>query len=578
MRKAKIVCTIGPVSENRESLTSMIKAGMNVARLNFSHGDYEEQGNRIRMLKELREELGVPLGIMLDTKGPEVRLGNFRDGRATLVAGQAFTLTARDVQGDETIAQISHKGLPGDVGPGTQILLDDGLIELEVKSVKGEDILCEVKNGGEISNKKGVNLPGTHISMPAISQKDREDILFGCREQVDFIAASFVQSAQDVLSIRSILSECDSGDVFIIAKIENRQGVDNFEEILDVADGIMVARGDLGVEIPIEEVPLVQKRLIQLCNLAGKPVIIATQMLESMINNPRPTRAEANDVANSIIDGADAIMLSGETAKGKYPVEAVRVMDRIARNAQTVPQLVSHGSSSASITAAVSHACCDIAQDMGAKAIITPTRTGGTARMVSRHRPECPIIACSMGMAGYYRLSLIWGVIPLMVMPMTSTDDLIARCLRLSQEKGLLKTGDIAVITAGVPMAITGTTNLIHVQVVGDVLLHGKGIGSKFACGKVRNVHVPDSAAKFAEGDIMLARATDNSMLPMMKKAAALIVEDADLLGHAAMVGLSLDIPVVLAAESALDTLEDGMEVTVYAGNGYIYKGHTPGL
>lgn len=578
MRKSRIVCTIGPVSENRETITDLVKAGMNVARLNFSHGDHQEQGNRIRLLKEIREELGVPLGIMLDTKGPEVRLGTFREGRVTLVPGQMFTLTTREVEGDETIVQISHEGLPRDVKPGTQILLDDGLIELAVRSVKGKDVHCEVINGGNISNRKGVNLPGTRMSIPPISPKDHEDICFGCSQEVDFIAASFVQSAQDVLSIRHILAECGSNNVAIIAKIENRHGVDNFQEILDVADGIMVARGDLGVEIPIEEVPVVQKRLIQLCNQAGKPVIIATQMLESMIQNPRPTRAEANDVANSIIDGADAIMLSAETAAGKYPIESVRVMDRIAKNAQCDQTCVLRNEDNSSITAAVSHACCSIAQDLGAKAIVTPTRTGGTARMVSRHRPQCPIIACSMSVSGYHRLSLIWGVIPLLMPPMGSTDDWIARCLRISQDKHLLNNGDIAVMAAGVPMAITGTTNLIHVQVVGDVLLHGKGIGSKYASGSIRSAEDPESIAKFEDGDILVSRATDNTMLPYMKKAAAIIVEEGDLLGHAAMVGLSLDIPVVLSAENACDILKDGMQVTVYAGNGYIYNGTTPGL
>ncbi len=577
MRKTKIVCTIGPASDKPETIRALVEAGMNVARLNFSHGNHQEQGARIALIKEIRTQMGVPLGIMLDTKGPEIRLGLFTEGRVTLNAGDRFTLTARDVPGDANIVSISHKGLPGDLTPGAQVLLDDGLIELTVLSIGDEDILCEVVNGGEISNRKGVNVPGVHVSIPPVSDKDSEDIRFGCAEGIDYIAASFVQCAQDVLSIRAIVKECGRDDVFIISKIENSKGVENFEEILDVSDGVMVARGDLGVEIPIEQVPIIQKKLIHLCNLAGKPVITATQMLESMIHNPRPTRAETNDVANSILDGTDAIMLSGETAAGKYPVAAVKMMHRIACSAQSVPHRQPRGMAT-TITAAVSHACCAIAADLSAKAIITPTTTGGTARMVSRHRPECPIIACAMTETAYHRLSMIWGVIPLMIPAMSSTDELIASCLLSSKEKGILQDGDIAVITAGVPLKITGTTNLIHVQVVGDILLHGSGIGSKSASGCVRNASDPQINKSFQPGDILVAKETDNTMLSMMKKAAAIVVEDVDPVGHAAMVGLSLDIPVIISAKDAVNVLKDGTFVTVYAGNGYVYKGKTPGL
>ncbi len=477
MRKAKIICTIGPASESRDMLRKLIAAGMNVARLNFSHGDHVEQGNRIRLLRDLRAETRSPLAIMLDTKGPEIRLGKFERGQEELFAGQAFTLTARELMGTKDIVSVSYPGLARDVRPGTQILLDDGLIELTVNAVDGDDIRCTVQNPGIIKDKKGVNLPGTQISIPHLSPKDRDDIAFGCEMGVDYIAASFVQSAQDVKHIRAILEARGAAHIGIIAKIESRSGVDNFEEILEAADGIMVARGDLGVEIPIEEVPAVQKRLIHLCNIVAKPVITATQMLESMIHNPRPTRAEANDVANSLLDGSDAIMLSGETASGSFPLEAVRTMDRIAKSIHAVPRRIPTGVSR-TINAAVCRACVSIAEDLGAKAIITPTKSGTTAIMVARHRPDCPIIACAISESAYHRLSLLWGVFPLLTPEVETTEQLTERCVAQVREHCGLTDGDIVVITAGVPLSLAGTTNLIHVKFVGNVLMRGESVHS----------------------------------------------------------------------------------------------------
>ena len=572
MRKAKIVCTIGPASSSKETIMQMIEAGMNVARLNFSHGDHAEQQGRINLLKEARAELGVPLGILLDTKGPEIRIGKFRDGQTTLREGMPFTLTTRDIAGDNTCVSVSFADLPKDMHHGKHILLDDGLIELSVDSVDGSDIHCTVINGGVIKDKKGVNLPGTVISIPFLSEKDKQDIAFGCSQGVDYIAASFVQSADNVHALRALLSEYGGTDVRIIAKIESRSGVDNFEEILHAADGIMIARGDLGVEIPIEEVPLAQKRMILLCNNAGKPVITATQMLESMIHNPRPTRAEANDVANSIMDGTDAIMLSGETAAGRYPVEAVRMMDRIARNAQQV-NVERKLKIPNTTTAAVSHACCDVAQDLGAKAIITPTKSGTTAWMVARHRPDCPIIACAINEACYHRLSLAWGVIPLMTQEIESPYDLFESCMQRAEACGLLSSGDIAIVTAGVPMSTSGTTNLLHVLIAGDVLLRGEGVGTRSVYGRARLATDPDIKTRFAQGDILIAQKTDNRLLPMMKQAGAIVVEGDDPLGHAAVVGLALDIPVILSGTNALQRIRDGSFITVDAEAGFVYNG-----
>jgi pyruvate kinase len=476
MKKTKIVCTIGPVSETEKMLRKLIFAGMNVARLNFSHGDYAEHGERIARIKKVREEMGIPVAILLDTKGPEIRTGEFKCQEVFLTEGQEFTLTSRDVVGDDSICSISYKGLPGDVKAGDVILIDDGLVELKVREVvNGEDIRCTVLNSGVIKKHKGINVPGIRINMPPMTEKDRADIEFGIQKGIDFIAGSFVRTAEDVLAIRQVLKENKAEHIQIISKIENREGVDNIDEIIRVSDGIMVARGDLGVEIPAEELPLLQKQIIRKCNKVGKPVITATQMLDSMIRNPRPTRAEVTDIANAILDGTDAIMLSGETAAGKYPVESVETMSQIARKTEEAMDyskllMDRHQEREATVTDAISHATCNIAMSLDASAILTATSTGYTARMVSKFRPKQAIIATTTDERVQRRLCLSWGVYTILLRSVESTDDLINKSVSMALERGNVKEGDLVVITAGIPVGVGGTTNLIKAHIAGQPL------------------------------------------------------------------------------------------------------------
>ena len=473
LRKTKIVCTLGPATEDDAILRAMIQAGMNVARLNFSHGTYEGHAQNIRRIRALSAELHTPIGIMLDTKGPEIRLKTFRDHRVTLQKGQLFTLCTGDVEGDAEHVSITYADLPADVQPGTTILIDDGLVGLTVEAVSKTEIQCRVNNGGVISDRKGINVPDANLSMPFISRKDREDILFGIQENVDFIAASFTRTEEDILAIRKLLTDNGGKGISIIAKIENMQGVQNIDSILAVSDGVMVARGDLGVEIPLEQSPIIQKMIIRKAYSRGKQIITATQMLDSMIKNPRPTRAEATDVANAIYDGTGAIMLSGETAAGLYPVEAVRTMARIAQVAEASIDYVqrfrdSVPRPSANITNAISHACCTSAQDLNATAVVTVTKTGFTAKMLSRFRPGCPIIACAPVERVVRQLCLSWGITPLLIEEVTDTDELFERAVDAGIDAGLLHKDDLIVMTAGVPLGISGTTNLMRVHVVGS--------------------------------------------------------------------------------------------------------------
>ena len=473
LRKTKIVCTLGPATEDDAILRAMIQAGMNVARLNFSHGTYEGHAQNIRRIRALSAELHTPVGIMLDTKGPEIRLKTFRDHRVTLQKGQLFTLCTGDVEGDAEHVSITYADLPADVQPGTTILIDDGLVGLTVEAVSKTEIQCRVNNGGVISDRKGINVPDANLSMPFISRKDREDILFGIQENVDFIAASFTRTEEDILAIRKLLTDNGGKGLSIIAKIENMQGVQNIDSILAVSDGVMVARGDLGVEIPLEQIPIIQKMIIRKAYSRGRQIITATQMLDSMIKNPRPTRAEATDVANAIYDGTGAIMLSGETAAGLYPVEAVRTMARIAQVAEASIDYVqrfrdSVPRPSANITNAISHACCTSAQDLNATAIVTVTKTGFTAKMLSRFRPGCPIIACAPVERVVRQLCLSWGITPLLIEEVTDTDELFERAVDAGIDAELLHKDDLIVMTAGVPLGISGTTNLMRVHVVGS--------------------------------------------------------------------------------------------------------------
>ncbi|AZS16500.1 pyruvate kinase [Paenibacillus lutimineralis] len=468
MRKTKIVCTIGPSSESLENTKKLIMAGMNVARLNFSHGDFEEHGNRIKTIRQASKELGKTIAILLDTKGPEIRTGKLKEEPIELVQDEFITLTTEEILGDKSRISVTYKELPGDVKVGSTILIDDGLIGLTVEEVQGTEIKCRIVNGGTIKSKKGVNVPGVNISLPGITEKDANDIKFGVEQGIDFIAASFVRKASDVLEIRKLLESLNAAHIQIISKIENQQGVDNLDEILEVSDGLMVARGDLGVEIPAEDVPLVQKLMIEKCNRVGKPVITATQMLDSMQRNPRPTRAEASDVANAILDGTDAIMLSGETAAGKYPVESVRTMSRIAEKAESA--LDYHGilvkqriAQETTVTEAISQAVTTSALELNAKAIITSTETGYTARMVSKYRPQAPIIAVTTQDQTLRRLALNWGVIPVKGHTATSTDEMFDNAMKGGLDSGVVVDGDLVVITAGIPLGSSGSTNLIKI-------------------------------------------------------------------------------------------------------------------
>ncbi|MFZ7104667.1 MAG: pyruvate kinase [Peptococcaceae bacterium] len=580
MRRTKIVCTIGPASESVEQLCQLIDAGMNVARLNFSHGTHEEHGQRIANVREAVKRTGKPVAIMLDTKGPEIRTGILKEGKITLETGKKVILTTEEFAGDQEKIHINYRGLPRDVREGKRILLDDGLIALLVLKVEGTEIHCEILNGGELSNRKGVNVPGVDINLPAVTEKDIADIKFGIRQDVDFIAASFIRSAGDVLEIRKILEDSKT-DIHIISKIENHQGVDNLAEILEVSDGLMVARGDLGVEIPAEEVPLIQKIMIEKCNRAGKPVITATQMLDSMIRNPRPTRAEASDVANAILDGTDAIMLSGETAAGKYPLESVKTMARIAERTETA---IKHESIVAlrgivtrqTTTDAISHATCTTAHNLGAAAIITATESGSTARMVSKYRPKSPIIAVTPRAAAQRKLLLVWGVEPIYAPETEGTDAMIEQSINAALQHKLIKNGDLIVITAGVPVGVPGTTNLLKVEVVGQILAQGTGIGRGSVVGTTQVVISAEQAVTETRSDeILVVQGTDADYVPAMQRAAAVITEEGGLTSHAAIVCLSLGKPVLVGVEKATEKLPTGTLITLDVARGVIYRGRS---
>ena len=474
MKKTKIICTMGPNTNDESLMRKLVQNGMDIARFNFSHGDHEEQKGRMDMLKKIREEENKPIAILLDTKGPEIRTGVLKDGKKVqLEAGETFTLTTDEIVGDNKIVSITYKGLVEDVKAGSTILIDDGLIELKVKDKKGNNINCEVVNGGELGEKKGVNVPNVAIRLPAITDKDRDDLKFGVEQGVDFIAASFVRNAECILEIKSFLRECKAPYIPVIAKIENFEAIKNIDEIIRCADGIMVARGDLGVEIPAEEVPYLQKTIIQKCNDNFKPVITATQMLDSMMKNPRPTRAEATDVANAIYDGTSATMLSGETAAGAYPVEAVKMMARIAERTEKEINYRKRFNDMAKytdpgITDAICHATCSTAYDLDAKAIITVTKSGFSARMISKYRPGCDIIGCAMDEKVCRQLNLSWGVRPILLGEEWEVFVLFERAINACKRDGLLEKGDVTVITSGVPIGRSGTTNMLKVQVVDD--------------------------------------------------------------------------------------------------------------
>ena len=576
MRKTKIVCTLGPATDSPEIMRELILAGMNIARFNFSHGTHEEHKKRLQLLRDTSAQLGIPVATLMDTKGPEIRLGNFKNHRAPLERGNLFILTSDEVEGDENRVSITFKELAGDLKPGDKVLLDDGLIELRVQAIEGTNIICRVQNGGDVSDKKGVNVPDIALSMPYISERDREDLIFAVGQDFDFIAASFVRTAQDIAEIRKILDEQGCDNIHIIAKIENAQGVANIDEILRLSSGVMVARGDMGVEIPFEDVPVIQKKLIKRAYNAGKFVITATQMLDSMMKNPRPTRAEATDVANAIYDGTSAIMLSGETAAGKYPVESVKTMATIARRAEDDIDYEKrfYGQeypAREDITNAISHATCTTAYDLGAAAIITVTSSGRTARMISRYRPLMPIIGCTYDEKVYRQMNMSWGVIPLMCQVKENTDELFEHAVQQAQKAGLVRSGDIVVITAGVPLGVSGSTNLLKVHAVGNVLVTGQGVNKLSCTGIACVAHSEEEARQnFNEGDILVIRETSNGILDLLKKASGIVCETQGLNSHAAIVGMTLDIPVIVGAKNASSLIKNSTVVTVDADKGIV--------
>ena len=580
MRKTKIICTLGPSTDKDGVLRELIANGMNVARFNFSHGSHEEHKGRLDLLKSLREELGKPVAALLDTKGPEIRLKDFKNGTEMLEAGQTFTLTTRDVEGTKEICSITYKDLPQDVAPGGTIMLDDGLIKLQIQTVNDTDIVCTVLNNGKIKNKKGVNVPGVHLSMPYMSQRDKDDIIFGIEQGFDFIAASFVRTAQDVYEIRNLLNEYDS-NIRIIAKIENREGVNNIDSILAAADAVMVARGDLGVEIDFTELPGIQKTIIDRSFSFGKPIVTATQMLDSMIVNPRPTRAEISDVANAIYDGTSAIMLSGETAAGAYPVEALKTMSAIAERTEQEGfhlrgRQMDSNPGKISVSDATAHAACLTARDVNAAAIVTVSESGTTARLLSKYRPQQPIIACVMREQVQRQLSLSWGITPLMMSLAHSTDELIEMSTALAKENGYLHNGELAVVTAGVPVGVSGTTNMIKIHMVGNCLATGVGVGPENAevsnaTGKACVCRTLDEVrAKFKPGMVLVVPSTSNEMLNYVRDAAALVVEEPGLNSHAAIAGKALLKPTVVGAVGATSHIRDGLMIAVDCAHGSV--------
>ena len=581
MRKTKIICTLGPATDDENVLRRLMMNGMNVARVNMSHGTHADQKVRIDAVKKLREELDLPVAILLDTKGPEIRTGNFSEGPVTLEAGQTFILTTEDVDGDSNRCSVTFKSLPQEISPETRILIDDGLIELRVQKCTATEVFCTVINGGTVSSHKGINIPNVKLSLPFISEQDKADIAFGVEQDIDFIAASFTRNANDIMLLRKELKRHNCDNIRICAKIENHEGIDNIDEIIKVSDSIMVARGDLGVEIPLEEIPILQKKIIQKVYEAGKQAITATQMLDSMMKNPRPTRAETTDVANAIYDGTSAIMLSGETAAGLYPVEAVKTMAKIALATEGDIDYVDKFrkrdiAERPDVTSAISHATCTTAHDLGAAAILTVSKTGTTARMISKYRPECPIICGTTERKVQRQMNLSWGVIPIIVEEKDNTDVLFEHVVKVAESKGLVKSGDLTVITTGVPLGISGTTNLLKVHLVGNVLVTGESVIQDSICGRLCVCKNEDDALRnYTDGDILVIPKTTNALHRIVRTAKGIITEEEGINSHAAIMCLALNKPAIVGAKHATSILKTGTVVTLDGLRGTVYSNNT---
>jgi pyruvate kinase len=576
-----MIFTIGPASDSEEILSKLIEAGMSCSRHNFSHGNHEEHKIRIELVKKLREKHNKPVGIILDTKGPEIRTGYFPE-KVELVEGSNFTIVCgEDVDGDATKCNLSYRELYKDVKPGNMILMADGLIGLEVQEVKGTDIHCIVKNSGMISTKKNANVPNVKTNLPSFTEKDVDDLRFGCEVGVDYIAASFIRKASDVLAIRKLLEQFGGHDIQIISKIENQEGVDNIDEIIKFSDGIMVARGDMGSEIPIERVPSAQKMIIEKCNKAGKFVVTATQMLDSMERNPRPTRAEASDVANAIMDGTDALMLSGESANGKWPVEAAQTMSRIAIEAESrlrYEEILDKKREThiQNVPNAISLATCTTASELNASAIITATQSGHTARMVSKYRPACSVIAVTSSESVARKLALNWGVLPIITEKVNSTDELIEKSVEMSLKTGYVKKGDLVVIAAGIPVSYSGTTNMLKVHIVGDILVQGRGAGNKPGYGTVKIAKSAKHADEILEkDDILVVKHLDREYISVLDRVAGVIAEEGGLTSHLAIECITEEIPLICNAGGATEVLKTGAFVTMDVIRGIVYNGRT---
>ncbi|HEY9889227.1 MAG TPA: pyruvate kinase [Candidatus Obscuribacterales bacterium] len=577
LRRTKIVATIGPATQDPDVLRSLIEAGATTLRLNFSHGTHEDHQRSVRLIRQVSFELNQPVGILQDLQGPKIRLGRFEDGSIHLKKGDPFTLTSRAVPGSQTISSVTYEPLAQEVPTGATILLDDGRVEMKVESIDPTqgDLHCRVVVGGVLSNNKGVNFPGVYLSIKALTDKDRKDLIFGLNQGVDWVALSFVRNPQDVLEIKELIAQAGKR-VPVIVKIEKHEAIEQMDAILSLSDGVMVARGDLGVELPPEDVPILQKRLIKTANRLGIPVITATQMLDSMVSNPRPTRAEVSDIANAILDGTDAVMLSNETAVGKYPVEAVATMAKVALRTEEESfnsEYPDRVGSPRSIPNAISQAVARIASQLNASAIMTLTKSGATARNVSKFRPTTPILAVTPHVDVSRQLQLVWGVRPLVVLDLPSASQTFQAAMNVAQEKGFLREGDLVVLTAGTLQGVSGSTDLIKVDIVTAVLGHGVGIGEGSVSGRARVAQTGLDVSNFNPGEILVVSRTSADFVDAIRQAGGIVTEDDSLTGHAAVIGLRLGIPVIVGVKNATETIRDGTILTLDTRRGLVYSG-----
>lgn len=577
-RKVKIICTMGPTCWDEATISELVKSGMNVARMNFSHGDHESHTRTINNVRKVEETLRRPIATVLDTKGPEIRTGMLANHeKVQLISGDEFNLYLEPKDGTSKGVYVDYDNLYKEVSSGQEIFIADGSIQLSVEEINSAVIKCRILVGGELGEQKGVNAPGADLSVPTLTEKDISDIRWGIEHNVDYIAVSFVRTKEDVLSVRKVLEE-NSGVSKIIAKIETRQSVHNIDEILTVVDGIMVARGDLGVEMPTEDVPMVQKEIIEKCRSQGKPAIVATQMLDSMIRNPRPTRAEASDVANAVIDGADAVMLSGETASGKYPIESVNIMHKILMKTeenlsdwQRTPKIFFN---CGEIADAVSRAARDISETVHASAILSLTRSGATARMVSKYRPDCPVIALTPSFSTWRELALVWGVYPLVCPFTTDVEESVSNSLSIVEQEGLIKGGDNVVFTSGIPLGVPGSTNLLQVYTVGKIIGKGLSLIKRKVTGVVcRAENCQQANEKITPSSILVVRKSDRDFIPAMERAAGVVSEEVGFSSHAAVTSLNMGLPGIVGVSGIFDAVEDGTLITLDGIRGVVYLG-----